>query len=280
MKVGMNLLLWTGGADLTHLPLLEQIKGWGFDGVEFPMFSADGSPWAKLAAKCDELGLGRTAVTVLPAGTNLISEDEGERKAAVAHLKACIDACVVLGAEALCGPLYSPVGRLIGRGPVPDEMDRAIQGFREVGAHATEKGIKLAIEPLNRFETYFLNTQADSANLVRAVGIEAVGEMFDTFHANIEEKSFAEAIRAGGNCINHVHISANDRATPGDDHIDYDTCFAALKEIGYDGWMVIEAFGSWIPDLAGATCIWRVMAPSEEYLATNGLKMIREKWNA
>lgn len=280
MKVGMNLLLWTGGADESHLPLLEDIKGWGFDGVEFPMFSADGSPWEKLAAKCDELGLARTAVTVLPGGTNLISEDAAERQAAVAHLKACIDACVTLGAHALCGPLYSPVGRLVGRGPVPEEFKRAVAGFKEVGPYAAEKGVELAIEPLNRFETYFLNTQEDAAKLVRAIGVKGVGEMFDTFHANIEEKGLAEAVKAGGDCINHVHISANDRSTPGDDHIDYDTSFKALKEIGYDGWMVIEAFGSWIPDLAGATCIWRTMAPSEEYLATNGLKMIREKWGA
>jgi D-psicose/D-tagatose/L-ribulose 3-epimerase len=278
MKVGMNLLLWTGSADESHLPLLEKIKAWGFDGVEFPMFSADSSPWAKLAAKCDELGLERTAVTVLPAGCNLIGEAAGERAAAVAHLKACIDSCVVLGAQTLLGPLYSPVGRLVGRGPVPEEFDRAVAGFKEVGAYATEKGVDLSIEPLNRFETYFLNTQADAAKLVKAIGVKSVGEMYDTFHANIEEKGLAEAVKAGGECINHVHISANDRATPGDDHIDYDSSFKALKEIGYDGWLVIEAFGSWIPDLAGATCIWRTMAPSEEYLATNGLKMIRQKW--
>lgn len=280
MKVGMNLLLWCGAADDSHLSLLEDIKKWGFDGVEFPMFAADGSPWEALGAKCDELELGRTAVTVMPEGANLISEDAGERQAAVNHLKACIDSCVVLGAEALCGPLYSPVGRLIGRGPVPEEKERAIAGFKEAGAHAAEKGVKLSIEPLNRFETYFLNTQEDAADLVRAINMDSVGEMYDTFHANIEEKGLAEAIKAGGKCINHVHISANDRSTPGDDHIDYDTTFRALKEIGYDGWMVIEAFGSWIPDLAGATCIWRTMAPSEEYLATNGLRMIKEKWGA
>jgi len=172
------------------------------------------------------------------------------------------------------------VGRLIGRGPVPEEFDRAVAGFKEVGAYATEKGVALSIEPLNRFETYFLNTQVDAAKLVKAIDVPAVGEMFDTFHANIEEKGLAEAVKAGGDCINHVHISANDRSTPGDDHIDYDTSFKALKEIGYDGWLVIEAFGSWIPDLAGATCIWRTMAPSEEYLAVNGLKLIKDKWGA
>ena len=105
MKVGMNLLLWTGSADESHLGLLEDIKGWGFDGVEFPMFDPKGSPWEILAAKCDELGLGRTAVTVMPEGANLIGEEAGERQAAVDHLKACIDTCVVLGSETLLGPL-------------------------------------------------------------------------------------------------------------------------------------------------------------------------------
>ncbi|MBX7256104.1 MAG: sugar phosphate isomerase/epimerase [Candidatus Hydrogenedentes bacterium] len=278
MKTGMNLLLWTGAADKTHIPLIEKIASWGFDGVEFPMFAPDKSPWADLAFVLDGYALGRTAVTVLPEGTNLIGDDASERKAAVDFLKTCIDACSELGAESLGGPLYSPVGRLVGRGPVEEEVKRCVEGLRLVGEHASEAGIMIAIEPLNRFETYFLNTQSDTARVVDQVGLPSVQQMYDTFHANIEEKGLGKAIRDAGKRICHVHISANDRATPGEDHINYHETFAALKAIGYDRWLTIEAFGSWLPDIAGATCIWRKMAPSEEHLAKNGLAMIKELW--
>lgn len=278
MKTGMNLLLWTSAATEEHLPLISRIKAWGFDGVEIPVFDVNGTPWAKFASALNDFGLGRTAATAPPAGANLISDDAREREAGLGHLKACIDACAEFGAELLCGPLYSPVGHLVGRGPNEDEFARAAEGLRDAGQHAAAAGIALAVEPLNRFETYFLNCQADSARLIDAIGLDNVGILYDTFHANIEEKSLVSAIRSSGKRINHVHISANDRGTPGEDHIDWETNFEALKSIDYDGWLTIESFGSWLPDLAGATCIWRAMAPSAEHVAREGLKHVRACW--
>jgi len=278
MKTGMNLLLWTGATTEEHLGLCNDLKAWGFYGVELPMFDPAGSPWSKLASELDDLELARTTVTVLPEGANLIGEETGERKSAVEHLKRCIDASHEVGSEILCGPLYSPVGRLIGRGPNQAEWDRAVAGFQEAGEYAQGSNLVLSIEPLNRFETYFLNCQADASKLVDAVGVNTVQQMYDTFHANIEEKDIGASIRTGGERINHVHISANDRATPGEDHIRWDETFSTLKEIGYDSWLMIEAFGSWLPELAGATCIWREMAPSPEHVAKNGLKFIEENW--
>jgi len=278
MKVGINLLLWTAAARDEHLPLTARIKGWGYDGVEFPMFSPDCSPWSAFASELDDLELGRTAVAVLPEGASLISDEPGERAAAIEHLKASVDSCVELGAEILCGPLYAPVGLLVGRGPNDDERKRCAEGLRVVGEYAQGSGVIIAVEPLNRFETYFLNCQADASRLVDAVNLDSVGQLYDTFHANIEEKNISDAIKTGGKRIKHVHISANDRATPGEDHIAWPETFAALKGIGYDGWLTIEAFGAWLPEVAGATCIWRKMAPSEEHVARNGLAFIRESW--
>lgn len=274
----MNLLLWTASAGEDHVALMKQIKGWGFDGVELPMFSASGSPWKLLATTLDDLGLGRTVVTVLPQGANLIGEVAAERQAGVNHLKACVDACLEVGATSLCGPIYSPVGRLVGRGPTEQEWNWCVEGLHAAGQHAKQAGVTLGIEPLNRFETYFLNSQADSSRLVDAVGLSSVGHMYDTFHANIEEKNIAQAIKDAGKRICHVHISANDRATPGEDHIAYGETFSALKTISYDGWLTIEAFGGWLKDLAGATCIWRKMAPSEEHVARNGGTFVRKAW--
>lgn len=278
MKTGMNLLLWTAAAGKEHFSLLERIRDWGFDGVELPIFDVAGSPWAALGAELDRLGLGRTAVTVLPEGTDLVSESKAEHEAAIAHLKACVDSCVELGAGILCGPLYCPVGKLVGRGPTLEERERCAEGLREVGEYADRKKVRIMIEPLNRFETYVINTQEDAARMVDAVSLDNVGQLFDTFHANIEEKDFAEAVAAGGGRIGHVHVSSNDRSTPGEDHIPWKETFSALKRTGYNGWLMIESFGSWLPELAGATCIWRKMAPSEEHVAQEGLKLIRETW--
>ena len=278
MKVGMNLLLWTAAATDEHLPLIEDIKKWGFDGVEFPMFTPDCSPWSKLARHLQGLELGCTAVGVLPEDASLVDADEGPRRRALDHLKASIDSCVVVGAEALAGPIYHPVGALVGRGPTDDEYKRCVEGLQALAAHAEGSGVTIAVEPLNRFETYVLNCQEQAAAVVDAVGSDRVGQLYDTFHSNIEEKSIADAIRTGGKRINHVHVSANDRATPGEDHIDWDTTFSQLKGIGYDGWLTIEAFGSWLPEVAGATCIWRKMAPSEEHVAREGCRFIRDAW--
>jgi len=278
MKLGMNLLLWTGGATEAHLPLLKDIKNWGFDGVEFPMFDAKGSPWATFKKAMADLGMGSTVVSVLPAETSLVSEDAGKRQRALDHLRASIDSCVTLGAETLAGPIYHPVGQLAGRGPTAEERKRLVDGLRALASHAESAKVKISVEPLNRFETYVLNCQADAKAVSDAVNSPWVGHMYDTFHANIEEKGIEAAVRTGGNRINHVHISANDRATPGEDHVDYATTMKALKAIGYDGWLTIEAFGEWLPELAGATCIWRKMAPSAEHIAKEGAKFTRAAW--
>ncbi|MBI2425175.1 MAG: sugar phosphate isomerase/epimerase [Candidatus Hydrogenedentes bacterium] len=280
MKAGFNLLLWTGNVTEEHLPLIEQLASWGVEGLEFPIFDPNGSPWEKLAAKLKELNLGSTAVAVMPEGTSLISEDAAQRKAGVEHLKRVTDAAAKLGADNICGPIYNPVGALIGRGPNADEKSRCVDCLREAGEYAAQAQIDLVVEPLNRFETFFLNTQADTVALLERIGLDNLGSLYDTFHANIEETDIVEAIRTGGKWIKHVHTCANHRGTPGDDHIPWTDTFNTLQEIGYDGWLTIESFGHRIPELAGATCIWRQVAPSEEHVVKEGTRHIRNVWKA
>lgn len=278
MKVGLNLLLWTPAAGRDHFVLLDQYKQWGFDGVEFPMFDPSCSPWKELAKRCDDLGLDRTACTIVNQETNPISDDAKIRQAGLDYLKRCIDSCAELGASILAGPLYSPCGGLVGRGRTQQEFDWCAEGMREVAAHAAGMDICLAMEPLNRFETYAFNTIEDSVAMCEAVGMTNFGILFDTFHANIEEKSIGEAIRCGGKHIIHIHISENDRSTPGRGHVPWGEVYAAIRSIGYDGWLTIEAFGKAMPEVAAATCIWRSMFDTEEQLAKDGLKLIHEWW--
>lgn len=278
MKYGMNLLLWTSAADESIFPLLEQIKGWGYDGVELPVFDMNLENFQKVGAKLKELGLETTAVTVCTPDENPISPDAAQRQAGVDRLKKAVDMCAAAGATHLCGPIHSALGEFTGQGRTIDEWNWGKESLAQAADYAQQNNVTLVVEYLNRFECYFLNCAEDTARFCREVSHPNLKMMYDTFHANIEEKSIPSAIKACADQVVHVHISENDRSTPGEGHVHWDETFATLKEIGYDGWLMIEAFGLALPDLAAATKIWRPMFPNEEYLATNGLNFMKSRW--
>ena len=280
MKYGMNLLLWATAVDESHDGILEQIKEIGYDGVEVPIFEHDAAAFQRLGGKLDELGLERTAVTVSTGAANPISPDASVRAEAVTRLKGAVDMCELVGAPMLCGPYHSALGEFSGAMPSEEEWANGKATLREVADYAGEKGVTLVLEYLNRFELYFLNSAADCARFVREVDHPNLRMMYDTFHANIEEKDITEAVKSCIDVCAHVHISENDRSTPGSGGVDWDTSFAALKEVGYEGWMVVEAFGLALPDLAAATKIWRRMYESEQQLATDALAFMKSRWEA
>jgi D-psicose/D-tagatose/L-ribulose 3-epimerase len=275
MKYGINLLLWGANIGEGHYPLLSQIKGWGFDGVEIPTFGPDEPRYKKLGAKLKDLGLECTTCAIVSKESNPLDPDPVVRRAAVDFLKRMIDHNVMVGSKLMMGPYSSPVGGLVGRGRTDDEWKRAVEVFRSVAPYAQQAGVKMALEYLNRFEHYFINDTESAARFVDEVNHPIFQLHYDTFHANIEEKKIAAAIRTGGKRIMHVHISENDRSTPGEGHVQWDETFQTLAEIKYDGWLMIEAFGCALPEIAGATCIWRNMFPNEEYLAKNGLAFMK-----
>lgn len=279
MKYGMNMLLWTDNVSESHFGQLESLKNMGYDGVELPIFAADEAHFRKLAEKLDDLGLERTAVTVhgSPEG-NPISSDANVRNAGLNHLKAVIDMCHVVGATHLCGPIHSTLGHFSGKGPTAEEWGHGKDTLARAGEYAQQAGVTLVVEYLNRFETYFLTSAQDTARFCREINHLNVKMMYDTFHANIEEKDIAKAIKECADQTVHVHISENDRSTPGEGHVDWDTTFKTLKETKYDGWFMVEAFGLALPALAAATKIWRKMYPSEDYLAKNALAFMKRRW--
>lgn len=280
MKVGMNLLLWTAFVDKEHFPLLEKIKKTGYDGVEIPLFDGDAEHYKKIKKELDNLGLGCTTVTVVNADTNPISPDASVRKAALDRIKWALDMTSVMGGDLLAGPYHSALGVFSGQPPTADERKRAVEVLTQAAEHAQKVKVKIAIEYLNRFECYFLTNALDAKNLVREINHPYFGTMYDTFHANIEEKNISQAIASMEDTYVHVHISENDRGTPGSGHVHWDETFKALRKAKYDGWLTIEAFGRALPDLAAATKIWRDMFPSPEDVYGNGFKFIKEKWEA
>jgi D-psicose/D-tagatose/L-ribulose 3-epimerase len=274
MKYGMNLLLWTGELNDGLMPILEKLKSFGFDGVEIPIFNTD-LDYAAWGKRLDAIGLERTAVTVRNVDDNPISPDAAVRRKGIEGNKRMLDCCAAAGVQTVVGPYHSALGHFTGSGRTNDEWKWGIESMRETAEHAGKVGVLLGIEPLNRFEVYFLNAQADAAEFCRQVGHPSCRMMYDTFHSNIEEKSIRKAIHDIKDMVCHIHISENDRSTPGAGNVRWDENFDAIQEIGYDGWLVIEAFGLALPELAAATKIWRRMFDDELKLAQEGLAFMK-----
>jgi len=209
-----------------------------------------------------------------------VAADAAHRQGGVDHLKWAIECSSAVGSDVLCGPIYQPLGVFTGEGATEQEKERAVEVHRQVADDAAAANVALSLEFLNRFECYFLNTMADAAAYVKRVNHPSVGVLYDTFHANIEEQDPVGAITKNSDAINHIHISENDRGTPGKGHIDWPGTFKAIRSSGYDRWLVIEAFGRALPDLAAATRVWRDFFPTRESVYTEGVKFIRDQWEA
>lgn len=279
MKIGFCMLLWTTRVDDSHRALLEDIKATGYDGVEIPVFEGGPDDYTEVGRMLDEIGLERTAITVIPTEeTNPLDEDPAVRSAAVAYINRCVDCAQAVGADQLAGPLQQTLGQFSGAATTDDERARAREVHLAAGDYAAKRGVRLVLEAVNRFESYFANTMHEMARYLDAVDHPAVTGMYDTFHANIEERDPVAAISDSARHISYVHISENNRGVPGRGHVPWADTFSTLKRIGYDGWLTIEAFGRGLPELAAATRIWRDLSESPEAVYRDGFIHIRDGW--
>ena len=274
MKIGMNMFLWTTHVGAGDAALLADIKAAGFDGVEVPVFEGDLAHYQMLARMLGDLGLDCTAVTALgdPA-MNLIG-DAAARQKGIDFMRFALDRAAALRATLICGPLHSTLGHFSGQGPTRAELDHSIQSQRVIGDHAAALGITVALEPLNRFECYLVNTMAALSAHLKDIGHPNIRAMYDTFHANIEEADPITALTRHAGDVVHIHLSENDRGVPGRGNIRWAETFAAIKSIRYDGWLTIESFGRGLPDLAAATKVWRDFAESPEAVYREGWQFI------
>jgi D-psicose/D-tagatose/L-ribulose 3-epimerase len=276
MKYGMNLLLWSGEVTEAMLPTIEKLRAMGYDGVELPLFNLD-LDYASLGKKLDDLGLQRTAVTVRNLEDNPISPEATVRAKGIELTKKTLDCCAAAGVQTLCGPYHSALGHFSGSGPTADEWAWGVESMQAVAEYAGSVGVKLGVEALNRFECYLLNAHADAARFARDVNHPACGIMYDTFHSNIEEKDIVGTLEEIKDVLCHIHISENDRSTPGTGNVNWEKNFSGIGKIGYDGWLVIEAFGLALPELAAATKIWRRMFDNELKSAEDGLTFMKQQ---
>ena len=275
MKVGMNMLVWTAHVTQEHYPIVDALKETGYDGIELFLGAGDAKLYSGHGRHFTDMDMGVTCVTCLSPETNIASPDKKIREAGLDQLKWAIDMCSELNAEVLCGPYHSTNSLFSGKPPTIDERQWSIEMLHKAADYASPSGLILTPEALNRFECYLYNTMEDLTTLVEQVNSPNLGAMYDTHHANIEEKSQSKAIKLIAPYLKHVHISENDRGTPGSGQVNWNDVFSSLKEINYDGWLTIEAFSRLDPDFANAINVWRDYSPAEE-IYTKGLQFIKE----
>ena len=282
ISIGANAWIWTSPftTDNEGLALMDKAKQMGFDSFEFGLEDLSHVDAAKLKQKMQQTGLRVVVCGAFGPDRDLTHEDGSVRENSLNYITQAIQLCQKAGCKTLGGPMYSAVGKR--RHVTPDqkktEWDRAVKGIKEAGKRAKDHGVLLAIEPLNRFETDLINTAEQCKRLVEDIGDRTVGIHLDSFHMNIEEKNSAAAIRLAGKQLYHFHACENDRGAPGSGvNIDWDGVSAALKEVGYARQAVIESFTPKTMSIAAAAAIWRQFEPSQDALAQNGLKFLRNK---
>jgi D-psicose/D-tagatose/L-ribulose 3-epimerase len=279
MLLGFNMLLWSPFVTEDIFPRFARLKAAGYDGVELPLFDGTPEHYRRVGQAVKDAGLRCTGIAIIPdEARNCMSGDPAVRAAGLAHLTWAIDCLHAAGGEVLCGPFYQPLGVFSGLPPTVDEAHLVAELHRAAARHAAAHDIRLAVEPLNRFECYLMNTVAAAASVVEEVQMPNYSILYDTFHANIEETDPVEVITRYLALINHVHLSENDRGTPGKGHIPWRATLSALRRGGYDGWCVVEAFGRALPEIAAATRVWRDFFPSEEEVVQSGHDFLRKTW--
>jgi D-psicose/D-tagatose/L-ribulose 3-epimerase len=276
MKLGMNLLLYTTQPTEAIFGVCDKLLKFGFDSLEWPLLGDNPEMEKRIGKYNADRKLDATAVTVFPPGANPLSADSAERAAAEALIAHRIEQCATIGAKLLVGPIVQTLGQFSGTAPTGDERKRCVDMLRKAGDVAKKHEITLAVEFLNRFEIYFVNTAADAAKLCDEVNHPHVKMMYDSFHAHIEEKCQHDAIVGAARHIVHFHVSENDRGVPGSGQVRWADYFRAIKEIEFDGRLTIESFGDALPDLAAAAKIWRPLFAHSDDVPFQGISFIKK----
>ena len=278
IPIGINTWVWTSPFCDATLGLIQKAKDFGFDYFELPLEAPEHVTPQKVADAVKAAGIGVVVCGAFGPGRDLSSDSAADRNGSLAYIKASLKLCEKIGSKLLAGPMYSSVGK---RRQVPDkqrkvEWDRAVKGVKQAGKMAADHGVTLGVEPINRFEIDLINTAAQARRFVDEVGMKNVGVHLDTFHLNIEDKSFSGAIKTAGHKLVHMHVCENDRGAPGTGLINWKEVASALKAVKYKGIASIESFTPECKTIAAAAAIWRPLARSQDELASEGLKFLRK----
>jgi D-psicose/D-tagatose/L-ribulose 3-epimerase len=278
MRIGINTFLFTSPFTNESTKLFPKFKKWGFDTVEIPIEDPSHIDPAHVRRELEKNKLVCGSICACMGPGRDFRGTAEDQKTAMDYCVALIDQMVVIGCPSLIGPVYSVVGKADAVEPAQQKVEWAlvVKNLKQLAKYAEKKGVQICVEPLNRFETDFLNTCDQGLKLIKDVGSKALKLHLDTFHMNIEEKNQAVAIRKAGKLLGHFHACGSDRGTPGNDHIDWKPIAAALKSVGYKQDVVIESFTTDVKVIARAAAIWRRIEPTRDEIAVKGLKNLRK----
>ena len=279
MEFGASTWLWTSPLTTEKLETLAaRVADMGFDLIEMPVEDPDLVDYARVPEILREYGLSVSVCAAMGGDRDLIHPDEEVRVGAAAYVRTCVDVAQEVGADRVVGPLYSAVGRCWRATPEERarDTDLLVGQLRALAEYAGERGVTLCVEPLNRFETSFLNLTSQVVDVVDRVDHPACQILLDLFHLGIEEKDLGAAIRLAGNRLKHLQVADNDRGIPGTGHLPWADIAQALRDVGYDGPVVIESFTADNESMAKAASIWRPLAPDQDTFAREGLRFLRE----
>ena len=277
MKYGVHQLLFSETFTRKELWIMDRARQLGFEGLELTLFDPDSLPVSDIKKRSKALGLRLNTGIGLSEKHNLISPDARTRKRGIAFMEKIIDLSAQIGAENLTGVNYAGWGYLSGKMRTQREWDWGVDSFRKICRFAKENtDVMLCIEPVNRFESHFINIAADAVRFLKEVGAKNTRVHLDTFHMIREEDNFAEAVRTCGPRLGYVHACENQRGIPGTGMVPWEEFYRALRAVGYDGWITIESFDPSMEGIAKLCCIWRKFADSPEQLASLGLKFLKK----
>jgi D-psicose/D-tagatose/L-ribulose 3-epimerase len=282
MRFGINTFLFVSPFTTESVKLFPKFKKWGFQTVEIPVEDPSHIDPAKVKAALDKHGLACGSLCACMGPGRDFRGTPEEQKTAMDYCKALIDQAVVLGCPSIIGPVYSVVGKADAVEPAQQKVEwqLVVNNLKELGKYAEGKGVQICVEPLNRFETDFLNTCDQGLKLLKAVGSKAFKLHLDTFHMNIEEKNQAASIIKAGPLLAHFHACGTDRGTPGGDSLNWKEIVGALKKIKYDGDVVIESFTTDVKVIARAAAIWRRIEPTRDEIAVDGIANLKKFFRA
>jgi D-psicose/D-tagatose/L-ribulose 3-epimerase len=278
MRIGASTFIWVSPFSSDTLDVIDKVEAFGFDLIEICVEDPAVIDTAAIRRRLAGTGRGVTVCGAFGPNRDMSSADPSVRENAIGYTHQCVDIAAELGSSVVVGPMYAAVGntKLLGPSERRRQWDLAAEGVSQVADHAAARGVRLALEPLNRFETDLINTVDQGLKLLSDIGRENVGFLLDTFHMNIEEKNIPDALRRAGKHIFEFHSCSNDRGIPGEDHLPWAGIAAALREVEYAGPIVIEAFTPQIQEIAKAVSLWRPLAPSQDVLAQEGLRHLRK----
>lgn len=278
MKFGVSSYVWVSPFSNETAWQLKHARDMGFDIYEIGVEDPESFDPAYIKQEAGKVGIQVNICGAFGPNRDISSKDPLVRNNGMEYIRKLIDMAAAFDSPYVAGPMYAATGKARMASPKERKAQRdfAVNHLRELAGYAEENGVKLALETLNRFETDFLNTVDQGLELIEEIGCRNVGFLLDTFHMNIEEKSLGQAIRKAGDRLYDFHACANDRGTPGEDHLDWKEIRRALNDIDYEGAVVIESFTTDIKEIAKAVSLWRPLAGSQDELASRGLSFLRE----